>query len=615
MLPRLSEAVRHLAQEARYALRIAPVEVALAIAVAVFFSVSIESESSALEEEWGKFFLAVFLVWPATFVFTTLHQLGTLSVKWRWSLTVVALGGGALYWRFVLQPHHEAELWRWAVLAVGLALVVCLIPVAFKQEGRPARAFLWWFNLRLVVRTGLVGGYCLVLFGGLAGALAAVDNLFEMSFDDKIYAHLLGAIGFALFPWLVAAGVPWLVELKDRPMAMPRPERLLRGLAYLLVPLAVVYIAILLAYNVRVVVTGEAPKNLLSPLALGAGGIGLMATLALEPFREDKDYPLIAGFIRFFPLPFLFLVPLAGWAIWVRIEEYGVTEFRYLRLLGLAAVALICLFKLQQLVRKRPSSLSVIPSVLALACLFASTGPWGVVSCSKRSQLGRLRAALEEAGFPSAEPIDFREEAAQSREHKEVPGRLYEAITSGATYLVDHHGSQVLIALAHPDSEPPSQSDGFAGLLKLRRRPGDCDVEWIYASYPTEQPLVGFRGGTLYYVNAQLPDSGVCCGGRYRLELEGNRLEVISISDETMASVYFDEIITRLVRDRCESMGRVLLLPEETLLPLTGSDGEPKGQFFLMHANLHYTGDLEDETAEEGDWIPELIGGFLIAPE
>jgi hypothetical protein len=62
-------------------------------------------------------------------------------------------------------------------------------------------------------------------------------------------------------------------------------------------------------------------------------------------------------------------------------------------------------------------------------------------------------------------------------------------------------------------------------------------------------------------------------------------------------------------------MGNVVLLPEETILPLTGSDGELKGQFFLMHANLHYTGDIKDETAGEGDWILELIEGFLMVPE
>jgi hypothetical protein len=108
---------------------------------------------------------------------------------------------------------------------------------------------------------------------------------------------------------------PWLTEIKSISVAIPKPERLLRGLAYLLVSLAVVYVVILLSYNVRVIVIGEAPKNLLSPLALVAGGLGLLAMFALEPFRNNKDFPFVAGFLRFFPLAFLFLVPLAGWAL------------------------------------------------------------------------------------------------------------------------------------------------------------------------------------------------------------------------------------------------------------------------------------------------------------
>lgn len=103
MFPRLREAVRHLAREARDALRIAPVEVTLTIAVAVFFSVSIESENSALKEEWGKFALAAFLVWLATFVFTTLQ-----ARKPRCQVAVVSDGGGARRRGALLEPRAAA---------------------------------------------------------------------------------------------------------------------------------------------------------------------------------------------------------------------------------------------------------------------------------------------------------------------------------------------------------------------------------------------------------------------------------------------------------------------------------------------------------------------------
>jgi hypothetical protein len=79
--------------------------------------------------------------------------------------------------------------------------------------------------------------------------------------------------------------------------------------------------------------------------------------------------------------------------------------------------------------------------------------------------------------------------------------------------------------------------------------------------------------------------------------------------------MHFDEIAARLMRDRCEGMGTMVFLPEETLLPMTGADGELKGQFFLMHASLHDPGDPGDETAGEGEWILESIEGFLMAPE
>lgn len=599
----VKQSVRRLADEARVAVRVAPVEVVLAVFVAAFFSLTVELDRSHIGEEWAKFVMAALLVWPVVFIATNLFQLGVLGAVSRWVTTVVALSLGAFYWRFVLDLDREAEIWRWGALAFGLFLSICLIPAILERDDAKSRPLLWWFNLRVLSRTLLVGGYCLLLFGGLAGALYAVEKLFDLDFSEKIYLHLWSAIGFALFPWLVAAGIPWLTELKSISAAIPKPERLLRGLAYLLVPLAVVYVAILLSYNVRVIVIGEAPKNLLSPLALVAGGLGLVAMFALEPFRNNREFPFVSGFLRFFPLAFLLLVPLAAWALWVRIDAYGVTEFRYLRLVALVVMAVICVIQTGRLVRSKPYSLVAMPGGLVLFSLLASVGPWGLVAFSRSSQAGRLEESLQEAGFQAGVLLDLRAEAEEERVPKLVSEALHQSITSGFRYLVQHHGRESLDGIVHPESPVPRYSD-FARLLKLERRPGDCGIDWMQGNYTQNAPIAGFLGGTLYPFHSESGREADCCDGKFRLEIRGQRLEVISLPDENKSTADLAEVIARLIEDECGPSTRSLL-PTEALLPLIDADGSHNGQLFLMTAALRFTGD-------PGGWQIHWLRGYLV---
>ena len=600
---RVEQSARRLADEAREAVRIAPVEIVLAVFVAAFFSLTVELKRSHMGDEWGRFVMSALLVWPVVFIATNLFQLGVIGARSRWATTAVALSLGAAYWRFFLDFDRQAEMWRWGALAFGLFLSICLIPASLARDEEKARPLIWWFNLRVVSRTLLVGGYCLLLFGGLAGALYAVEKLFDWELSERVYFHLWSAIGFALFPWLVAAGIPWLTELKSVSATIPKPERLLRGLAYLLVPLAAVYVVILLSYNVRVIVTGEAPKNLLSPLALVAGGLGLLAMFSLEPFRNNREFPFVAGFLRFFPLAFLLLVPLAAWALWVRIDAYGVTEFRYLRLLSLVVVASICVFQAWRVARRKPFSLVAIPAGLVMSSLLASVGPWGVVAFSRSSQTARLEASLQEAGFPSSTLIDLRAEAENELEPKPVSEELHRAITSGFNYLVRHHGRESLADILSPDSLVPRYGD-FARLLKIQRRPGDCGIDWFQAAYPQNAAIPGFRGGTLYPVQAESWREATCCDGKFRLEIHGHQFEVISETDETKNTVDMGEVVARLIEDECGPSSRSLL-PAETLLPLVDADGNRNGQLFLMTAAFRFNG-------AKGSWEIQWLRGYLI---
>ena len=149
-------------------------------------------------------------------------------------------------------------------------------------------------------------------------------------------------------------------------LARAEGVRRVAGLAatFFAAPLAVGYTAILYAYAVRVAVTGEVPKNLLSPLVIGAGALWLLLAFLIEPIRGDADAErpgqerdeaestaakapaeapgstALTRLARWLP-QLSSPCSLGIWAVVVRIQQYGWTEFRYVRLAVLAALVVL----------------------------------------------------------------------------------------------------------------------------------------------------------------------------------------------------------------------------------------------------------------------------------
>ena len=80
-------------------------------------------------------------------------------------------------------------------------------------------------------------------------------------------------------------------------------------------------------------------------------------------------------------------------AIGVRINEYGITEERYIILLCSIWFTLAIFFSLSKY-RDRAIKLILITKVLLL--IITSIGPWGALEMSSRSQISRLKKLLEQ---------------------------------------------------------------------------------------------------------------------------------------------------------------------------------------------------------------------------
>jgi cytochrome bd-type quinol oxidase subunit 2 len=451
---------RAYAADARAAFRSAPVEVAYGVTLAVALSVEVRSKTFT-EGEFVRMAAAVALALPLVFALSVLAARGVIGAAARWAGTAAVLAACAAFGRWGLHEDRAGDGWRWILLASAAVLLLAMTPGVPWREHDRRRS--WAFAWRLGVRVLGIGLYSVALFAVLAGAVAAVVSLFELRQPDHLYTDLAGAVFFAFAPWILVGGIHRL----SAPPPDGVPEGVSRLGRWLYAPVLVIYLAVLYAYAVKVLATGELPRNLVSPLVIAAGLIGLLGAALLEPVHGDDEHRGVSLLVRAVPALLLPLVPLALWALGARLGEYGWTEFRYVRMALVVAIGILAVLGTVRLVRRGRPLQGTVPAVFAAVALLSAVGPWSAPALSRRDQTERLRSELRRARIdPRRLPGDT----------VTVDSAAYERIASGSRYLLDAHGTGALQAVfpALPDSTRSVWQMG----AKLGIRRGCSPGEW-----------------------------------------------------------------------------------------------------------------------------------------
>jgi len=491
----MSRRIRRYLSDVGRAFRRAPAEVLLALTVAGSFSAMLATDPPDRPRGWMEITVATALAAAVAWTGTLLTALGKWSARRRWAVTAAGLAAAVAYGLTTLRFELGAERWRAAALLATAALWLAFVPVLARSMGGDATLRFRRVGGRIVLRTIAASLYGAGLFAGLALAIAAVGSLFELELPNDIYGHVFGWIAFALVPWVVVGGVEEYARPLDRDGAAT--DVVHRIAAYLVVPLVVIYYAILYAYAVRIAALGEMPENLLSPLSIAAGAL---TTLALVLFT-DRTADDRAGHrvLRLLPPLFVPLGILGIRAIGLRVEQYGWTEFRYLRIALLAGFLGLALAGTVRALRRRPLPVHLAPLVLAGVLALSAVGPWGATAVSRRSQQARLRDALETAGI--LQDGRLRSDPTPARaEGRTVPNEVYEQITSTARYLHDHFGRDAVLAVAPLDELGDAALHNLAAELGLRREaPVEPGLPYFAHLAPGE-PVTGVRSGVLYRI-------------------------------------------------------------------------------------------------------------------
>lgn len=320
-----------------------------------------------------------------------------------------------------LDPVYlETDAVRVGILIVAGHLLIAFAPFGFRPVMGDDQDF-WHFNSRLFLRFLSATLYTLTLYAGLMVALFGLEKLFGLNIRPSVYSQLLAVLGLGFHPLFFLAGVPD-VSVQETGM-MPYPKGLKVFTQYVLIPLMIIYLGILLTYEVHIVLVQELPQGIVAMLILAYAVFGMLALLLVWPIKAEPGVRWVSLFARSFFVTLVPLLLLLSLAIYRRISSYGFTEERYiLVVLGLWLVGITGYF----LVSRQPT-IRVIPVSLFILTVLSAFGPQGASAVSRESQQARL-ARLRSATQPDAAQL-----------------------ASVVTYLVDAHGLQAVQGFSDTD--------------------------------------------------------------------------------------------------------------------------------------------------------------------
>ena len=172
---------------------------------------------------------------------------------------------------------------RYSLFTIALHLLVSFAPYIRKPE---VNGF-WQYNKVLFIRILTALLYSGVLYLGLVLAIAAIDNLFDVEIDAKIYAHLWVLIAGIFNTWFFLAGVPKDFDQLQQSDAYPKGLKIFTQ--YVLIPLVAIYLLILYAYTGKIIVDWDWPSGWVAYLVIGFSTFGILALLLIYPIQDKEE--------------------------------------------------------------------------------------------------------------------------------------------------------------------------------------------------------------------------------------------------------------------------------------------------------------------------------------
>ena len=607
-----------------------PAEVLLGWSAALMMSWMVASSRGELAYELGLRALPMAALGVVTsHAMSVLWRAQVITQRTRWALTLAYLAGLGVWGAWGFDPHAASDWWRWGLVSVAAISVFSLLPLALSRRQQVTRELFWTLNARHLARILTVGSYLMTLFLGLALAWAATDELLNLRVGGR---HALGHLAAWLFagmgPWLVAAGL----TRQDQPIATLRHElrQLISIVCHgLLMPLTLLYMGILALYNARILIVGldQAPRNIMSPLVLVAAALIVVGMMLAEQLRQSATSArcVFVRVVEWLPTAFLPLLPLALWAVWVRVEQYGWTEFRYGRLSLLVALGAVFALSTVQKLRGRPQPLAGVMATFAIIAVLSALGPWSALDVSRRDQLGRLKTLMHARGQLSPAGLMTPPPDGQLNPDWQANERF--------SYVCEHFGPALLEA--HMQSPKPSAHAPAPRrarwLVRGQQRRTRCDELGVqlglwnkrYGMDPAQRQIKtlphydahrlpkGLPADALHLGTVHLYDTPYSASHSHamrvelRLARQAQGQQLLRLSSPVMElNAPLEDLIAYTLRVKEDASEARHEAPPEQTLTLLDAQGEPRGVLLVQQASI--------ERAGQEPWRVTLLQGALI---
>lgn len=329
---------------------------------------------------------------------------------------------------------------KFAIYNITAHLLVSFIPFF---DSKKVNAF-WHYNKILFLRFLLSALYAGFIYTGITLALTSLHLLFDVKIKETLYVDIWIVVTGLFNTWFFVSGIPNNIDELETNNQYPKGLKIFAQ--YVLLPLLTIYLLILYAYGSKILISWNWPKGIVTYLIICVSVLGILNFLLIYPYALLQENKWIAKatkayYIILFPLLLILFI-----AIFMRMNDYGITINRYIILILGIWLVMVCLY-----MSWKNKNIKFIPTSLAAMALLSSFGPWGMFSVSEQSQVKRLEQILTKAEilmnnkiqnetiWITEKPPNLTSNQPLQNENK-LTATLHNEVKSILDYLDDYHG-------------------------------------------------------------------------------------------------------------------------------------------------------------------------------
>lgn len=315
--------------------------------------------------------------------------------------------------------------------------------------------------------SGLVWGAVMALGSIAIGAVGTLFDLNALINEWKMYENwAVTALALAA-PLYGLMHLPRKIEVREREYDTNKFFAFV--IRFIVIPFVTLYFCILYAYSVKVLLNiSDWPKWEVSWLVIGFSIFGYLGYIFSKSYEEE--HITVWLYRRLFPIVVIPQIPMLGYAILLRINQYDLTMNRYFVVIFGIWLTIISLY----FVFNKVKSLTVIPATLTVITLLISVGPWWVYQLPLNRQYSALIKNLETAWILNNGII--------SKSSDSLDPALENSIYSGIEYVCGFEKCARIQTL-------------FASVLTEANKLDEKN--WIENPYNKDKPYIGMNRWTV----------------------------------------------------------------------------------------------------------------------